>query len=77
MTKTLSDLAHVGGVVPPKPDAKKKEPRENQKAIISWHNKAVRAQLKQIGIEQEKSQQKLIAEALNMLFVKYGKGPIA
>jgi hypothetical protein len=76
MTQKLSDLALIGGVAT-KPEVKPKETRENQKAIITWHNKAVRAQLKQIGIEQEKSQQKLIAEALNMLFVKYGKGPIA
>ncbi len=74
----LSDLAHEGGVVPPKVDAEKaKLARTNQKAIVTWHNKAVKAQLKLIAVEQETSQQKLVAEALNMLFVKYGKGSIA
>ncbi len=76
MTK-LDDIAHLGGVVPPKVDSKAKQDRSDQKAIVTWHNKAVKAQLKLIALEQETSQQKLVADALNMLFVKYGKGPIA
>jgi hypothetical protein len=75
MPKTLDEVAHLGGVVPPKDQVE--DPRKDQRQIVTWHHKAVRAQLKQIAGEQETTIQKLMAEALNLLFEKYGKGPIA
>jgi hypothetical protein len=72
----LQEIAAIGGVVQPK----RTEPvdtRKDQKQIVTWHNKAVRNALKQLAMEQETTIQKLVAEALNMLFIKHGKGPIA
>jgi hypothetical protein len=37
----------------------------------------VRKQLAQIGLDHDKTQAELAAEALNLLFEKYGKSPIA
>lgn len=62
--------------------AEKKKPveakdRSNQSAIVTWHSKEVRRQLSIIATEHDTTNQKLIAEALNWLFMKYGKQPIA
>jgi len=38
---------------------------------------AVSRQLKQIGIDHDKTVQELVAEAINGLFQKYGKPPIS
>jgi hypothetical protein len=76
MVKSIKDIAAIGGVVQP---VKKSgaDPRKDQKQIITWHNKAVKAALKQLAAEQDTTVQKLMAEAINMLFIKHGKGPIA
>jgi hypothetical protein len=76
MAKTIDEIAHLGGVVAPKVTPGE-DPRKDQRQIVTWHHKAVRAQLKQLASEQETTIQKLVAEALNMLFEKHGKGPIA
>lgn len=51
--------------------------RQGKKAITGHFDPAVSKQLKQIGLEQDKSIQDLLAEALNDLFTKYGRSPIA
>ena len=52
--------------------------REGKKAIAGYFDPAVSLQLKQLGLEQnDKSVQDLLGEALNLLFVKYKKQPIA
>ncbi len=76
MTKTLADVAPIGGVAP-KPEVPKKVPREDQAPIVTWHAKPVRSALKQLAAEQNTTVQKLMAEAINMLFLSKGKGPIA
>ena len=75
MTK-LTDLAHKGGVVP-KPDVPKKVPREDQAPIVTWHAKPVRVALKQLAAEEHTTVQKLMAEAINMLFLSRQQGPMA
>ena len=72
----LQEIAHIGGVVPPK-RVDPGDTRKDQKQIITWHHKAVKAQLKQLALEQDTTIQKLMADALNMLFIKHRKGPIA
>jgi hypothetical protein len=42
-----------------------------------WTNGQARKQLKYIAVEEERTQQKLLLEALNMLFQSRGKPPIA
>ena len=76
MPKSLQEVASIGGVVQP---VRKDQPdsRKDMKQIITWHHKAVKAQLKQLALEQDTTIQKLMADALNMLFIKHGKGPIA
>jgi hypothetical protein len=51
--------------------------RRGKLAILTWQEPAVRKQLQLLAIEQEATQQALFAEALNLLFLKYGKPPIA
>ena len=72
----LQEIAAIGGVVQPK-RTEPADARRDQRQIVTWHNKAVRNALKQLAMEQETTVTKLAAEAFNMLFIKYGKGPIA
>ena len=51
--------------------------RITRKAITTWQDAVAVQQLKDIAGERRVSQQKLIAEALNMVFAKYGRPPIA
>ncbi len=51
--------------------------RRGKKAITGHFDPAVCKQLKQLALEEDKSSQALIAEALNLLFESYGKKPIA
>jgi hypothetical protein len=51
--------------------------RRGTKGLLTHHDPAVVHQLKLLAVERGTSQQRLVAEALNMLFVKHGKGPIA
>ena len=51
--------------------------RVGKKTIAGHFDPAVSTQLKQIGLERDRSTQNLLREAINDLFVKYGKGPIA
>ena len=49
----------------------------NLKPIMTWHDPAVRQQLKLLAVENDKTEQKLMQEALNLLFAKHGKPQIA
>lgn len=51
--------------------------RVGKKALLTHHDPAVLVQLKQLALEQDTSQQKLLSEALNLLFIKHGKPPVA
>jgi hypothetical protein len=51
--------------------------REGKKTIAGWYPLEVSKQLKIIGINNGKTIQELLTEALNDLFTKYGKAPIA
>ena len=51
--------------------------RVGKKTIAAHFDPAVSKQLKQIGLEHDATTQMLLREALNDLFVKYGKSPIA
>jgi hypothetical protein len=51
--------------------------RHGKVAITQWVDPVVRKQLAQLGLDHDKTQAELAAEALNLLFEKYGKSPIA
>jgi Antitoxin-like ribbon-helix-helix len=51
--------------------------RVGKKTVAAHFDPAVSRQLKQIGIERDRSTQDLLREAINDLFAKYGRPPIA
>jgi hypothetical protein len=51
--------------------------RVGKKAITGFFDPAVSKQFKRLALEQDKTVQVLIAEAINDLFEKYGQMPIA
>ena len=75
-----------GHATPPEAPAPSAEPstrwarpasRVGKKTIAAHFDPAVSKQLKQIGLEHDRSTQELLREAINDLFTKYGKAPIA
>jgi hypothetical protein len=51
--------------------------RRGKVAITQWVDPAVRKQLARLAIDMDSSQAALVAEALNLLFEKYGQPSIA
>ncbi len=51
--------------------------RSGKVNIAGYFDPAVRKQLAMLAIENDTDQVKLMAEALNLLFEKYGRSPIA
>jgi hypothetical protein len=51
--------------------------RVGKKTVAAHFDPAVSRQLKQLGLDHDTSTQALLREALNDLFTKYGKPPIA
>jgi hypothetical protein len=51
--------------------------RIGKKTVAAHFDPAVSKQLKHLGLERDTSTQSLLREAINDLFAKYGKPPIA
>jgi Antitoxin-like ribbon-helix-helix len=51
--------------------------RAGKKPLIGYYSPECMKQFKQITLDNDTTQQDLLAEALNDLFQKYGKAPIA
>lgn len=51
--------------------------RQGKKTIAGHFDPAVSRQLRALGLEQDRTVQDLLSEALNGLFEKHGKPPIA
>lgn len=51
--------------------------RRGKKRLEVWVSPEARKQLKLIAVEEDKSQDRMMADALNMLFDKHGIPPIA
>lgn len=51
--------------------------REGKRAVAGFFAPEVGKQLKHIALDRDSTVQALLAEALNDLFVKYGRSPIA
>lgn len=59
-------------------DRTPRAPRRSGKVnIAGYFDPAVRKQLAMLAVERDTDQVKLMAEALNLLFEKYGRSPIA
>ena len=68
-----------GTVTPPDGPPKPYVPpsRKNRKSFTTWIDEAALKELRDLSHETGRKQQELIAEALNMLFVKHGKRRVA
>lgn len=78
--KEVSGKAYAAETALEMPASPKKFDQANRrgKVVISgYFDPAVRKQLAVLAIEQDATQAGLIAEALNLLFEKYGRSPIA
>jgi hypothetical protein len=51
--------------------------RKNRKSITTWQDETALKELRDLSHERGRSQQELIAEALNLLFAKHGKRTVA
>jgi hypothetical protein len=65
----VEERDNLGYAIPPS--------RRVKKAVTTWQDTTAVQQLKDLAHERGVSQQKLIAEALNLLFAKYSKPTIA
>lgn len=62
---------------PPAVAQPRTQSRYGKVAITHWVDPAVRKQLAQLALDYDRSQGDFAAEALNLLFEKYGQPPIA
>ena len=51
--------------------------RVGKKQVLGYFPAECKKQLKQMGVDQDKTEQDFLAEALNLLFTKYSKPTIA
>jgi hypothetical protein len=51
--------------------------RQGKKAITGFFDPAVSRQLKQLALDEDRTVQALLTEALNDLFIKHRRNPIA
>lgn len=51
--------------------------RVGKKQVLGYFTAECKKQLKLLGVENDKTEQDLLAEALNLLFAKHGKPTIA
>ena len=84
MSKKRATLGATGAFAVPSPDAQAIElkpparpDRAGRAPVPFWATVAAKKQLRFLAAEQDSDQQALMTEALNLLFQKYGKPPIA
>lgn len=77
--KDISDrlAPHAGTAQTVSTPFKQQESRKGKKPLLTQHDPAVIRQLKMLAARLDTTQQRLVGEALNMLFIKYGEQPIA
>ena len=51
--------------------------RIGKKQVLGYFSAECKKQLKQMAVDQDKTEQEFLTEALNLLFTKYGKPTIA
>jgi hypothetical protein len=60
--------------------APEREPRPDRKGkrfIAGYFPEAIYRQLRQLSLDEDKTNQELLTEALSLLFKRYGKSPIS
>jgi hypothetical protein len=90
MSKARATLGSTGVFAAPAPAPVKSAPkaatsakasdrpdREGRKPLPFWTTEAAKKQLRMMAAEMDTTQQDLMTDALNMLFQKHGKPPIA
>ena len=86
LSAALKQVSRTATLEPPAPKSvatstasvpKGQPNRQGKKAVAGYFDPVVSKQLKQIGLERDKSLQDLLAEAFNDLFEKYGKSKLA
>jgi len=90
MSKARATLGSTGVFAVPSPAPVKSAPkatasakvsarpdREGRKPLPFWTTEAAKKQLRMMAAEMDTTQQDLMTDALNMLFQKHGKPPIA
>ncbi|HEY7086043.1 MAG TPA: ribbon-helix-helix domain-containing protein [Hyphomicrobiaceae bacterium] len=77
----LRTLTRFGGGRLPTPGSDTKAyvapSRERRKPLTTWQDEVALKELRDLSHETGRKQQELVAEALNMLFVKHGKRRVA
>jgi hypothetical protein len=80
----LKDVAGRPLPVPAEPEpnagqvaATRPPSRRGKVAVAAYFDPAVRKQLAILAVKEERSQAALLAEAMNLLFERYGEPPIA
>ena len=76
-TETRSGTEQIRQETTPKPAAMVPPSRQGKKMISGHFDKDVHRQLKMLALEQETSIQNLLSQALNALFERNDKPPIA
>lgn len=74
-TATVEPTKHQA--IPPKPKAARPKGRDGKKVISGFFDREASRQLARLAIDQDRSNESLLGEALNDLFVKYHLPPIA
>ena len=70
-------MREAGGVDTERKPRKVAKPRPDLRQAIVYQSPEVMRQFKVLAAELDTTQQKLWAEALNVIFTKHGKPPIA
>lgn len=71
-------VAMASGAAPPESTGTTVPPsRQGKKALTGFFDPSVSREIKQLALNEGKTVQSLLAEAVNDLFVKYGRTPIA
>lgn len=76
-TRPITSPAATAKELAPPVQISQQPSRRGKVALTHWVDPAVRKQLARLAIDHDTSQAALIAEALNLLFEKYGQPPIA
>jgi hypothetical protein len=71
-TRPVIDAEQLRRGAPPR-----QKGREGKVSITQWVDPVVRKQIAQIALDEDRDQYELVNEALNLLFEKYGRSPIA
>ncbi len=59
------------------PEREPRPDRKGKRFIAGYFPEAIYRQLRQLSLDEDKTNQELLTEALSLLFKRYGKSPIS